>query len=147
MIARAGIRHGVMATLAKREWGLEVNILRSAHATLLTSLMTYGMAATGGTAYEKCLDRLETLVTNINARRITGASRSARLAVLHMVADVTSARNLFLQQSALFIDRAMRIRNCEIRDEIANWTESLYNVRDWTTAWRHPNPEEILIRR
>ena len=45
---KAGIRHGIMATLARRAWGLEVGIMRSAHSALLTSLLTYGLAAIGG---------------------------------------------------------------------------------------------------
>ena len=36
---RAGVRQGIMASLAKRSWGLEVGILRSTHQALISSLM------------------------------------------------------------------------------------------------------------
>ena len=59
MIQKASKRHGIMASVTQRSWGLEVGILRSAHSALLTSLVTYGLAAIGGTTYEGILDRLE----------------------------------------------------------------------------------------
>ena len=148
VIKRASVRHGVMATLAQRRWGLEASILRSTHAALLTSLMTYGLVATGGTAYERCMERLETQQANIAARKITGASKSARLAVLHMTADVLSARNLFIQQCGLSIDRALRIHSSTTQDEMQGWLDELYTISDWTTAWRKlDTQEEVLPRR
>ena len=147
IIKRARVRHGVMATLAQRRWGLDVGILRSTHAALLTSLMTYGLAATGGLAYESCLDRLETQQTNIAARRITGVSKSARLAILHMVADVLSARNLMIQQCGLAIDRTMRIHHSAIHTETARWLAQLYQMDAWSTEWKQLNTQEHLMHR
>ena len=147
MVAKAQLRQRILKKVAGTRWGLEVGVLRSAHAALLTSLITYGLAAMGGMAYESCLHRLETQQTNIAARRVVGVSRSARLAVLHMVADVMSARKLFIQQSALAIDRALRTRNSAIKTEATRWASSLYGLQYWTTEWHHLAAKDSLIPR
>ena len=115
---KASKRHGVMAFLAQRRWGLEVGTLSSAHSALLTSLVTYGLAAMGGTMYEGIMERLEVQQTNIAARRITGVSRSARLATLHMVAGVISARNLYIQQCGIAVDRAVRTHSSKAKMDV-----------------------------
>ena len=58
------------------------------------------------------LRRLETHHTNVSARRVSGMGRAARLMTPHMVADVRSARNLYIRQCALMLDRAKRAANC-----------------------------------
>ena len=62
-----------MAQLASLNWGLEVGVLRSTHLALVTSLIQYGLVTFGSHIYEKQLDRLDTQVINVAARRITGA--------------------------------------------------------------------------
>ena len=79
VIRRVLVRQGVMAQLAKRKWELEVGILRSPHAALITSLISYALVAVGSTAYEGLLGRLEAQTANVAVRRIPGASSAARL--------------------------------------------------------------------
>ena len=144
---KAGIRHGIMASLAQRKWGLEVGILRSAHSALLTSLVTYGLAATGGSMYESALGRLEAQQTNISARRITGVSRTARLAILHMVAGITTARNLYIQQCGIAIDRAVRTHNSRIKSATEEWLRRLYGTGEWGPAWCPLSTEDHIMTR
>ena len=98
LLSRAAIRHGVMARLARSTWGLEAGVLRATHSVLLTGLTRYALVTYGSGAYDVDMRRLETLHANIAARRITGISRSARLATLRMAAGVQSVRNLNICQ-------------------------------------------------
>ena len=145
MFRRASIRQGIMATLARQAWSLEVGKLRITHAALLTSLHTNGMVAFGGMVYENIFQRLETQQKNIAARRITEASRSARLAVLHMAADVVSAKNLFIQQCGLAIDRALRIHHSVASDVTAKWVRPLYAGHDWAPRWIPWNTADVSM--
>ena len=147
VLRKACVRRGRMATLAQKEWGLEVGILRSAHSARLTSMATYGLAATGGTMYEGMFDRLEVQQANVSARKITGAARSARLAVLHIVADIITARNLFIQQCGIAIDRALRPHNSQIQTTTKVWLRGLYCVDGWEPDWYQLRVEEQLLTR
>ena len=107
VLKRAIARHGVMAQPASTGWGIEAGVLRSTHIALITSLIRYGFATYGGYMYEKCMDRLDTQVANIAARRVAGAHRSARLEILTPTAGLMSARNMFIQQCGEFVIRAL----------------------------------------
>ena len=85
--------------------------------------------------YESILDRLEVQQTNISARRITGVARSARLAVLHMVAGIITARNLYTQQCGIAIDRAPRTHDSRIQTDAERWLQGLYSVVSWKPKW------------
>ena len=75
MLGRAGIRHGVMAKLAGSSWVLEVDVLRSTHSALLTSMTRYSIVTYGSGAYGCDLRQLGTLHASVSARRITGIAR------------------------------------------------------------------------
>ena len=147
VMRRVLVRQGVMAQLAKRKWGLEVGILRSTHATLITSLISYGLVAVGSTAYEGLLDRLEAQYTNIVARRIVGVDKTARLEVLHMVAGVMTVRNKYLQHCGLMVDRTLRGHNGVAQQEMQEWVNAKYGMKDWNTAEEAVDQEELLMPR
>ena len=134
VIGRTMTRHGAMAQLARTSWGLEVGLLRSAHKALITSIAQYGLTLVGNFAYEGSLNRLETQSANVAARRITGVSRAARLAVLRSTADVLSIRNEYVQQCASMLDRALRAFGSSMRERIAAELADRYGVRDWRTS-------------
>ena len=90
---KAGLRHGIMARLARSTWGLETGLFRATHSTLLTSLMRYGMRVVDSGAREKASGEMGARSINVSARRITGISRSARLEVLFMAAGSWSVQN------------------------------------------------------
>ena len=114
VMARASMRHGIMARLSRSTWGLEAGLLRSTHAALLTGLMTYGYAVAGPGAYDKVFERLDTQGANVTARRITGISRSARLETLHLAAALWSATNQYLQHVAKLMTRALSATECTL---------------------------------
>ena len=147
VIRAARARQGVVATLARRDWGIDVGILRGTHATSHTSLTTYASVATGGTAYESCLKRLETQRTNIAARRVTAVSRSVRAAVLHFAADVISAGNLFIQPSRLAIYRALRTHNSTVQVDATHWLSKLYRMENRAISWKHLSSGGYFISR
>ena len=134
VLDRANVRHGVMARLAHSTWGLEVGVLRATHAALLVSLSGYGLVVYGSGAYEVGLKRLEVQLANVSARRITGIGRSARLAALHMTADVLSVRNQYLKVCALTLDRALRAYNSTICDRMQAWLSAVLQVEEWRPA-------------
>ena len=97
--------------------------------------------------YEELLHRMETQHTNIAARRITGVARSARLEILRMVADVTSIKNLFIQQCGISIDRALRCSHSTVKTAIETWLRSLFGVDGWAARFAELDASEQLIPR
>ena len=130
-VQRAMVRHRVMAQLARSLWGLEAGILRSTHAAVITSLVRFGLVVTRSYAYEALIRRLETQDANVAARRTTGVSRAARLEVLRSVADILSARNLYVQQCALLVGRALRAHACLLQDVARGYLATVCSLRDW----------------
>ena len=128
VLQRAVLRHWVMARLARSTWGLEAGILRSAHATLLTSLTAYALAVVGSGAYEKKFRKLGTRSTNVSARRITGAGRSARLETLHMAPEIWSITNQYLQHVAFLMVPAVTATECSRTDRPNGWLQRVYGA-------------------
>ena len=131
-IGRAMVRQRVMTQLARRTWGLEAGLLRSTHAALVTSLIGYGLVITGSHAYEGLMSRLETQYANIAARRITAVSRAAQLEVLRPMADILSVRNMYVQQCALLMDRALREHASLLQDRVGAYLRTVCRVEKWT---------------
>ena len=78
LLSQAKIRHGVMFTIARSNWGLKTNVLRQTHVALLISIMRYALPTVGSGLYEADFRRIETKHVNVAARRIVGIGRSAR---------------------------------------------------------------------
>ena len=72
LMRRARIRHNIMSSVAKTNWGLETGILRATHSALLVSLTRYGLATVGTSAYERGLKRVGTRHANLSVRRVLG---------------------------------------------------------------------------
>ena len=96
-----------MAQLASSAWGLESGVLRSTHMALKTSRIRYGFATYGGYVNEKQMDRPDTQIATVAARRITGAHRTARLEVLMPTAGLVSVRDVYIQQCGGMVIRAL----------------------------------------
>ena len=128
VLQKAGLRHGVMARLARSTWGHDSGIMRSAHATLLTSLTSYALAVVGSGAHDKMFQRIGTQSTNISARRITGVARSARIEVLHMAAGLWAIQNQYLQHIALLFSRSLEATRCSLTARLDEWLCKVYNM-------------------
>ena len=100
-----------MAQLASSAWGLESGVLRSIHMALKTSRIRYGFATYGGYVNEKQMDRPDTQIATVAARRKTGAHRTARLEVLMPAAGLVPVRNMHIQQRGGIAIRALAAHN------------------------------------
>ena len=73
----------------------------------ITNLILYGFATYGEYLYEKEIDRADTQMANVAARRISGAHRTARLEVLMPTAGLVSVRDVYIQQCGGMVIRAL----------------------------------------
>ena len=117
-----------MARLVRTKWELEECVLRPTHVAILTSLVTYGRVTICSPAYLRGFRRLGTLDNNMSARRITGASRSARLQVLHAAVGIRSGGNLYLQLAARFLARVLSAVVCLLTTRNANTLAQEYKA-------------------
>ena len=146
-IGRASVSYGVMAQVARSSWGLEFSVLGSTHSALLTSLVRYALTVVGMSAYEGLLHRMKRRYAKVAARRIAVVSRAARLGILHLVADVLSARNLLKQQCAHLVDRALRAHDSSAQDEIRGLLADQYAQRHWRSEFMEVPVDECLAPR
>ena len=148
VLSRASIRREIMAQLAGRTWGLELSVPRSTHSALITSLVRYGLSVVGSFAYKRLINWLETQVANFAAWRIAGVSRVAKLERLRPVADMLSARNLYIQQSALLLDCSVRADDSPPQWRAGAFLSRRYELGTWDTQGRPVEvPAEIGVRR
>ena len=138
LLGKAGVRFGLLARVSGSSWGLETNTLRLTCDALIVSLIRYGLVVTGAGLFERHFSKIETRLTNVAARRILGIGRSARLIVLHAVAGVQSAHNLFLLNCAFSIDRGLRAGRSSFRESLLDKLEKLYRISGW-----HVNTVEL----
>ena len=134
ILCRAKVRHSVLARLAKSNWGLETNILRTTHNALLVNLTRYGLASTGSSMYESTFRQLDTRDHNIPARRIVGLGPSARIETLFHTAGILNVRNLYLRCCGGMLDRALRAWASSIRTRMDRWLCNVFGVSTWTSA-------------
>ena len=133
LLSKAKIRHSTMRKLTHSGWGLDTNILRTAHSFLLTGLTRYGLGTVGSGLYEPDFCRLETRHSNIAVRRVLGAGTSARLESLYAVSDLMSVHNLYLHCCAQLLNRCLRARNSSIHERLTVWTSNVYGVGSWNS--------------
>ena len=147
LLGRAKVRHSVMSKLARSSWGLETGVLRVTHEALLTSLIRYGMVATGSGAYESDFCLLQTRHANIAARRVLGIGRSARLGTLFATSNALSARNLYLRSCATMLDRCLRATDSSTTKRLHMWSKEQFQVTSWTPVTTEVAPANINKRR
>ena len=147
VISRTMTRHGAMARLARSSWGLEAGLLRSTHQALITSVAGYGLTLIGNFAYDGTPRRLDTQSANVAARRITGASRAARLEKLHATADVLSIRNQYIQQCAMMLDRPLRAHGSSIQSRVRGHLVERFGVRGWQVTAQRLDIEGAIPQR
>ena len=121
---KAKVKLAVVAKVAGSTWGLEASVLRLTRDAFLVRLAQYGIVLVGSGLFEQQLSSIETGVTNIAARKITGTGRSARLMALHAAAGVASTHNLFALNCALSFDRDLPAGNSARRDELLRRLEA-----------------------
>ena len=147
LLARAGVRHGVVSRLARCNWGLENNILRVASEALLVSLTRYCIVVVGSGLYERDFKRLETKHAHVAARRVIGLGIGARIETLLMMAGATSAHNLYILACANKMDRCLRAHNSSIQKRMGEWTASVYSVHGWSSSPATVVPSGLVVTR
>ena len=131
ILDKAQVRLAVLARVAGATWGLEMGMLRLTHNSLLVSLIRYGLIIMGSGLFERHFLKMESRITNIAARRITGVGRSARPMVLHFVAGVSSAHNMFVPDCAYSVDRELRAEGSTVRTWMVERTAGIFGRKDW----------------
>ena len=133
LMQRAQLRHCIMSSLSRTNWGLETGILRTTHSAQLVSLTRFGLATIGSGAYEADLVAMEMKHSNISARRVLGMNPTARLETLFSTSDLLSTRNLYLRSCAMLLDRSLRAPNCDIQERLSRSTQDIYKTRSWVS--------------
>ena len=118
LLAKSRTRQGILSSVAHRGWGLETAVLRITHDALVTSLLRYGLNILGSTMPEDLINRIDVLVINPAARRITGLETHTRIEVLHFLAGTQSYRNLYVCHSASFLHSSMMVPGSQIRTRL-----------------------------
>ena len=76
LMSGAQIRQGILTRVARMTWGLDTGVLRATHDALITSLLRYGLTLTGSCLPDDLLNKLDTRVVNIAARKLRGCHTS-----------------------------------------------------------------------
>ena len=137
----------MLKEVSGRTWGAETNILRETHKVFIESVISYGLVTTGSGAYETETRKLDTCALNPPAKAITGASFSARQAVLHATAGTLAAHNLYIQNCARAMDRGLRALNSTIARSLWTWNNKSYKVTGWRPRECALRPESKLLER
>ena len=98
---------------------------------LLTSLARYAVIVYGSGANEGGIEKLDTRLINIAARRTPAVSRSAPIATLRSLAYTMPADNPYPSQCAGSVDGALQAFCSTIRETLMAWARSVCGVRDW----------------
>ena len=139
LVARANLRNGIMARLARCNWGRDMGITRSARKALIFSLCKYGLTVFGGGLYHVDFAKLDTLVANIAARIITRVSRTARPAILRATAGAFTISNVFAKQCAFMLDRTQRAVGSSIRGRMLITIGNLFGAANWRVVTSEKN--------
>ena len=111
--------------------GLASGMLRLTHEAPLSTLFRYGRAIIGSDFPVGVARALNTRIANVAARSISGASRSARVAIPHATAGVHSAENLCFTHCALPLAGALRSHGSSIKERVMAYLGPLYGVPSW----------------
>ena len=118
MLAKAKLRRSLLRSLSNTKWGLECGILTITSDAHIGSPLRYGLVLVGSVSPPDLMVQIDTQIINITARRNTGADRSTRIEVLHMIAGAHSFWNLYVMHCAEFFDAVLRTTDSQIRERI-----------------------------
>ena len=118
LLAKAQLRQGILTRVARTSWGLETTILKVTHDALLTSLLRYGLVVMGSCIPDDLMDKLDTQIINVAARRIVGLPITTRVEALHFIAGTHSSRNLYSYHCAVFLHSTLVCHGSGLRGQI-----------------------------
>ena len=133
VLAQAKTQMAVLGKVSSCSWGLETGMIRLTGKSLVLSLLRYGLNIVGSGLSEKSR-RIDARIINVLARKITGVGPSARLPVLHALAGVETAHNMFTPQCAKMLNLSLRADKSSIQQKVKCWLSGAYGVSSWTPA-------------
>ena len=77
LLSRAQMRQSILNKISSTKWGLEVGILKMSYETIVSSLLRFALVPVGSSYPDDLFWSMETNMTNVAARKITGLPRSA----------------------------------------------------------------------
>ena len=128
LLSKAMVRQSILARVAHTTWGLDATVLRVTHDALINSLLRYGLVFTGTCLPDDLLNKLDTGVINIAARRISGLPRIARIEALHFVSGTHSSRNLYAQHCGNFLHLVLTSHASGIRERVRRELQVLFGI-------------------
>ena len=127
-MSKAQLRQGILNKVSGTKWGLDIGVLRISYDAIIGSLLRFALVPVGSSIPGDLFWSMETNITNVAARKITGLPRSARVESLHFLAGIHSFRNLYIFHYAEFLDGILRCHNSTIRSRISEELKQIYTV-------------------
>ena len=137
LLAKSRTRQGILSSVAHRGWGLETSILRITHDALVTSLLRYGLNILGSSMPDDLVNRIDVLVINPAARRITGLETHTRIEVLHFLAGTQSYRNLYICHTAQFLHSSLLVPEGQIQARLKGELNAMLHTTTYHLVKRH----------
>ena len=98
MVAKAQVRQGILSRVAGYTWGLETGALRMTHDAVIGSLLRYALTFTGSCLPPDLMERINTQVVNIAARRIGALDKHTRIEAMHFIAGTMSSSSGYIAE-------------------------------------------------
>ena len=118
VIAKAQMRQGISSTATKRDWRLEIGLLKMTRDAGISSLLRYALVVTGSCYPPDLIRSANRRIANIAAGKIGGAARSARSESLHFTVGTDAIYNLDVRHCADFLDACLRLSNSTINTRL-----------------------------
>ena len=105
--------------------------MSTTHDALIGSLLRCALAVIGSHLPSDLYSKMDTVATNVAARKILGVDRTARKETLHFVAGAQTYRNLAAIHPADDIDLSLSANNSSIKDRVEAVLRTKYNTHTW----------------
>ena len=119
-------------------------MLRLSGQALVISFLSYGFGVKGSGMAEDHLEKIDTSVLNILARRVVGVGPSARSPAFHAMAGLSAERNLFIQHSGEMLNRCLIASGSSVRRCVCKKLCEAYGTFSWNATPKSLVPPTAL---
>ena len=136
LLKKLRVRSAVLRKVSNTKWGLENRILTITVHALIESVIGYGLSLTGSSISVEDMEKMDTVVLNPMARRVTGLGYSARREVLFSLADMRTTQNHYLQKVANVLDRVLRAGGTQAQTNLLQYlsTQGMEEEQLWIST-------------
>ena len=130
--------------MARFQRALETGVFGIMRNSNVTSILRYGLVVIGSGLQPDAMDKMETQITNKEARMTGGPDRFSRLEALHFVAPTHCYRNKHILHCAELIGAAIRAHNSSISTRIRAEIGAIIGHAQMTVVsagWLEKKPE------